>query len=365
MDELGHVAMHIYHEGVSSVTTRSAQRFVIESVPLRRALARGDVAATRRAIRALIGTGHMVRIRVSMGGHAVADVGSRLALAKVSGVFRAGRSGATVRYELSVEDSEALVGATQSLTSGALLLRSRRHALRSWLPGVPARLPARGVVRVHGERDLVFSFAARTFDGAPVRVSLVRPVRETASLCGRSAAQTRAIAAGYVGLHIYNQEARGYVARHQVQRAATSRDLVRAIASGNVQSARAAVVSLLNQHVVRLRVMRGSQLLADVGGPYVLAPLVGSVNLPGGATGRLVLSVQDDLGYLLLAHRLIGVEVLIREGSHQVMGTLHPGPASVPDLGPVRWKGRSYEAFSFIAAKFPSGRLRISLLVPV
>src|SRR5438270_2683457 len=31
MDELGHVAMHIYHEGVSSVTTRSAQRFVIES----------------------------------------------------------------------------------------------------------------------------------------------------------------------------------------------------------------------------------------------------------------------------------------------------------------------------------------------
>ena len=45
------------------------------------------------------------------------------------------------------------------------------------------------------------------------------------------------------------------------------------------------------------------------------------------------------------------------------MGTLRPGPASVPDRGAVSYGGRSYQAYSFIGEAFPSGPLRISLLL--
>jgi hypothetical protein len=53
----------------------------------------------------------------------------------------------------------------------------------------------------------------------------------------------------------------------------------------------------------------------------------------------------------------------MRVGGRQVQGTLDPGPASVPERGPVSYRGRSYEAYSFTAEAFPSGALRISLLI--
>ena len=58
---------------------------------------------------------------------------------------------------------------------------------------------------------------------------------------------------------------------------------------------------------------------------------------------------------------------MLREGSHTlpVAGAISPGPASIPARGPVAYRGRTYEAFSFDAQAFPSGTLRISLLVPV
>ena len=54
----------------------------------------------------------------------------------------------------------------------------------------------------------------------------------------------------------------------------------------------------------------------------------------------------------------------MRAGGHQVEGTLSPGPASVPNRGVVSYGGRSYQAYSFTAEAFPSGPLRVSLLIP-
>ena len=52
----------------------------------------------------------------------------------------------------------------------------------------------------------------------------------------------------------------------------------------------------------------------------------------------------------------------MRIGSKQVMGTLDPGPAQVPDRGTVGYRGHTYRRYSFTAKAFPSGPLRISLL---
>jgi hypothetical protein len=104
--------------------------------------------------------------------------------------------------------------------------------------------------------------------------------------------------------------------------------------------------------------------VSDLGGPFVLAPVQGVVRGPNGhVRGHFLLAVQDDMGYMLLAHSFTGAEVLMRVGSRQVMGTLNPGPESTPDRGAVSYAGVKYQAFSFLGTAFPSGALRISLLV--
>ena len=141
------------------------------------------------------------------------------------------------------------------------------------------------------------------------------------------------------------------------------------MASGERAAVNAAVNSLVfsHTHVVRLRVTRGGAVLADVGGSYILAPVGGTLRFGGRPVGRYLLSVQDDLGYVKLATRFIGAPIVLRTGSRTVPveGVLAPGPARIPDHGPVSYRNTAYEAFSFNASAFPSGPLRISLLLPL
>jgi len=90
--------------------------------------------------------------------------------------------------------------------------------------------------------------------------------------------------------------------------------------------------------------------------------VAGTLRTGGRVVGRFLTAIQDDAGYMKLARLFTGAEVLMRIGSRQVMGTLSPGPAQVPDRGTVSYRGRRYQAYSFRATAFPSGPLRISLL---
>ena len=75
-------------------------------------------------------------------------------------------------------------------------------------------------------------------------------------------------------------------------------------------------------------------------------------------------AIQDDAGYLKLARLFTGAQVLMRTGSRQVMGTLEPGTcAGARPTAIVSYGGHSYRAHSFMATAFPSGPLRISLLL--
>jgi len=120
-------------------------------------------------------------------------------------------------------------------------------------------------------------------------------------------------------------------------------------------------------HIVRLRVSRGSELVDDEGGPYILAPISGRLRVNGKEVGHFVFSVQDDLGYVKLVTRFIGAPLILRTdaGNVPVEGLLSHGPASIPDRGPVDYRGTSYQAYSFKAEAYPSGRLRVSLLLPI
>ena len=119
-------------------------------------------------------------------------------------------------------------------------------------------------------------------------------------------------------------------------------------------------------HIVRLRVLQGGKLLADIGGPYIIAPVGGSLRFHGRVVGTYLLSVQDDLGFVGLERRLVGVPLILHVGAMRVplQGTTRTGSAAIPDSGAVVIRGAHFQAYSFDAKAFPTGVVRISLLLP-
>ncbi len=170
---------------------------------------------------------------------------------------------------------------------------------------------------------------------------------------------------GRAASHIYGEERFGGQVRQAVASTQSSRALASAVAHADRAGARRAIVALLSnhEHIVRVRALRRGRVLADVGGPQILAPIGGPLHLGRRTVGSFVLSVQDDLGYFLLARRLLGVPVFVRTPAEQVRGSADPGPKRLPTRGPVALGGRTYMARSFSAVAFPAGALRITVLV--
>jgi hypothetical protein len=184
--------------------------------------------------------------------------------------------------------------------------------------------------------------------------------------CAGAAPATAAHAAGAVAERIYAME----VSSPEVSadRAQIEHDgaLLSALAGGSRAAVGEAVTRLVysGTHIVRLRVIRGGSVLADVGGPYILAPVAGELRAGGRSLGRFVFSVQDDLGYVKLESRFIGSPLILRQGSRRIPleGTIAAG-STIPAEGPVRYHGIAYQAFTVNAQAFPSGVLQITLLL--
>jgi len=187
--------------------------------------------------------------------------------------------------------------------------------------------------------------------------------------CGPAAPEVLAHSAGEVATRIYGAELSSSETQGDQRQVEGNGPLLSAVAGGNRGEIEAAVTSLVysHTHIVRLRITTGSTVLADVGGPYILAPISGRLRLNGRTIAHYVLAVQDDLGYVKLVTRFLGVPLAMRVGSRQlpIEGLLAPGPASIPAHGPVTYRHVRYQAVSFGARSFPGGPLRISLFVPV
>jgi hypothetical protein len=205
---------------------------------------------------------------------------------------------------------------------------------------------------------------------APTRATSasVAPPPGAVAACGARAARTRAGAAGFVARRIYGRELSSPEVRSDQHQVESYGPLLGALAGGNRAAVSEAVTSLVfsHTHVVRLRISRRGSVLADVGGPLILAPVGGSLRFHGRTVGHYLLSVQDDSGYAKLESRYVGYPLIMRQGAHRlpVEGTFSPGAAFIPDRGPVSFHGANDQVFSFAAQAYPSGPLRISLLVP-
>jgi hypothetical protein len=134
--------------------------------------------------------------------------------------------------------------------------------------------------------------------------------------------------------------------------------------SAAVRSAVHAIVYTPHWHIVRLRVLKAGHVVADVGGPDVIAPVSGVLTRNGKVLGSYVMSVQDDLGYEKLVTRFMGVPIdLYRNGSF-LMGTLEPAPSTPSEGASVSANGAGYRVQLLSAKAFPSGTLRIALFIP-
>jgi hypothetical protein len=222
-------------------------------------------------------------------------------------------------------------------------------------------------------RRALLSSAALALLGALVLAPGSAPganaTRPSSPPCRAAGAEVLARTAGVVAERIYAAELHSAETFSDKRQIETYEPLLAALQSGDQVAVETAVHWLVysHTHIVRLRVSRGSQLLADIGGPYIIAPIAGTLRSDGRTLAQFVFSVQDDLGYVKLVTRFLGLPLVLRTDSGQVPveGLLSPGPGRIPDHGAVSYRGRRYQAYSFDAEAYPSGRLRVSLIVPV
>ena len=374
LEALERVGRSVYEESASGRIVAEAVYRLESSRALAEATARGEAAATERVLRSLL-LNQIVSVRVQRAGRTLARIERGAGIAPATGRLQLGGQPVGT-FTVSTQGANGYAQTTSGLTASQVVVRSGRRVLRSTLHLAPSALSAlranRREISVAGVGYRVDTFAGGAFPGAPLSISLLVPATSVATICTRGAARSdvaraRAEAWGLVAERVYYAEHEGSKAELILGDVERSRAFREAVLAGNATATRAAIIGFFRAHlhVVRVRVMRAGKLLVDVGGPYVLAPIRGVIRgARGVVAARFEMAIQDDLGFTILARAFTGAQTLMREGTRQVMGTLRPGPASIPDRGRVRYRGTTYEAYSFDAEAFPSGPLRISLLYP-
>ena len=349
-NELADVARRIYGQVVHGGGVVSAVRRLQRTSALATAVAGGD----RRAVRAaFLPIRHqIVRIELFDRSRLVYSFGHHPSFAPIRGALDDARGHAVGRFVLAVSDRRAYASLVERLTGAAVAFRSG-----------PRQRPARTGLRT-------VALPASNYPAGALQIDVRTPV-PSPSFCASTPQMTRANTIAYVGRRLARAE------QHSADVTRTLRDVAhdpafrRATAADDRRAIRAAIIDDVFRdhalHVVRVRVTRHDRLVYDLGGPYALQPARGTVRSPDGRTAaQFALAVQDDTGYIKLMHRFTGADVQLVSPLGRVPGsTLAPGPARIPAHGTLTYRGRRYLANSFDATAFPSGTLRISLLVPL
>jgi hypothetical protein len=368
---LGGVGERIYEESSHGANVGEALARVRASPALASAISAGDSAATRVALDGLLAN-QIARIEIVVHGKVLASAGSGAAIAPVRGSI----PGTGASFVLSTQSAQSYLSVTRQVTGAEVLLYGSSGRLAGTVGSAPNAGPTAnaaphdGAVTYAGGHYQAHSIAGTTYPSGPLRVVLLVP--RSAIRCPKQVADTQLDTLGHVGERIYEEEAGSPYVQATLRHIEADEPFQQAVAARDTQAIRAAIVGLFaaHIHVVRVRVYASEpsgaeRFLYDLGGPYVLAPVHGLVRSAGKLVGRFSFAIQDDAGYMKLAQRFTGADVLMRVGprsERQVVGTLQPGPERVPDRGSVSYRGASYQAYSFSGVAFPSGPLRISLL---
>jgi hypothetical protein len=365
---LGKIAESIYHEIAGGRIALPAAERVASAPSVIAAVETGRARAVRAAIAPLL-RGQLVRVRVTVGRRVLAEYGTANGIAPVSTPLR---DAAGLQVGTITASEEGMYGYASTVYAIAGAQVFGRTGAR-WLGGSespgPSSLPNQGQIAFQGKRYAVYSFAGTGFPDHALRTYVLAPV-PLASECAPTPGETATNTIGRTARRIYRDERSGAATQLVVRDFERSRAFQQAVASDDPAAATAAIDAFFKGtlHVVRVRATLGEKLVVDVGGPHVLAPARGDVHdAHGHVIGHFLLSVQDDLGYVILTHRFTGALVFLYEDAthpEEVVGSTSPAPASVPAHGEVSYDGVRYRPYSFTVEAFPSGPLRVLLLIP-
>ncbi|MGA2454893.1 MAG: hypothetical protein ABSG93_15370 [Solirubrobacteraceae bacterium] len=371
---LSSVLQRVYREGVHGERIGSAEYLITHSQALRTAVESDNRPAARAAAHALLATGHMTNLTITRGGQTLVNIGGP-ALAPLQGTLTSANGTPIANYRTSVWADNGFLIEAGGITQGVVVLRAGRSSM-GWRSLGGSRslgssaLANEGALMLEHVAYQYTSFPGEAYPSGALRVYLLIPASASAALCGPTPQDTAVNTLRHVAELIYTGEL-GQAAQKQVQRVQHNTALLEAVAHREPAATEAAIKALLNEHIVRLRVSAAGQLLSDVGGPYVLAPVSAQLRLHGRTIGSFVLSIQDDEGYLRLTRRLAGLDVLMYMNPEDelVKDSLGPAPgptlAAVPASGAYTYEGRSFRVFTVQAKAFPSGPLTIRVLVPI
>jgi hypothetical protein len=153
----------------------------------------------------------------------------------------------------------------------------------------------------------------------------------------------------------YRLEVHGGATFSALHRVARDPTLLRTLRSGNLSVTRAYVqreftAVWYHWHVARMRILKGSRVVAEVGVPFAVAPAQMTLHGAGGrALGRLQVSIQDVIGFVKLIHRHYPVDVVVRGRAAGHVRSSLPAATQVklPSSGSVTIAGRRYRVSSF------------------
>jgi hypothetical protein len=196
--------------------------------------------------------------------------------------------------------------------------------------------------------------------------------------CGSSAARTADAAVATprpaidrlasIARRRYSEEVNGAAVHKQLRRVAADAVLLRALRTGDLATVRAEIHLQDNTphaHISRLRLVKGSRVLADAGVVFPVAPSQRALrDARGKLLGTLQLSIQDVIGYVKYLHRNVHVDVVVRgRGAGHVRTSLPAAAhAALPSTGPVTIGGRRYLVRSFREPGLGGETLRIWIL---
>lgn len=210
-----------------------------------------------------------------------------------------------------------------------------------------------------GLAALTLALATLTW-GAPAQA-------QTPGACGTATVAVHDQVAYRTAHAVYEDELSSLEVTQDAARIAQSADLIRAVADDDAPAALAAVTRLVYTplwHIVRLRVIaRSGLVLADVGGPDVLAPVSGQLFSGQRLVGSFVMSVQDDVGYRKLVTGIAGDPIELYRDGLPLVGSWVDPPSSPPPSGRLIIDGRRYHVDAYDLDAFPTGTLQAAVLV--
>jgi hypothetical protein len=168
----------------------------------------------------------------------------------------------------------------------------------------------------------------------------------------------------------YADEVWGRQAHATLRRVGRDRALLGALRSGDLARLRSYVDSQFHRvwyhwHVSRLRIVRGSRILTDVGVPFVVAPSQRTLrDARGRSLATLQVSIQDVVGFVRYMHRNYGVDVLVRgrRASHVRTSLPAARDARLPDSGTATVAGTRYQVRSFTRTALGHEAVRVWIL---